>query len=82
MSPEASLGYRFAKAVLARSADADEVRREIVSRWGRKALGALSINIVTTRAFPMLRHALGHGESCQRVEVAGIAIVPGKLAHA
>ena len=82
MSAEASLGYRFAKALLARSEDLDDLREEIVTRWGRKALAAISIGIVTTRTFPALKYALGHGQSCQSVEVGGVAIAPGGLRYA
>jgi hypothetical protein len=82
MSAEASLGYRFAKAVLARSAELDDLRDEVVRRWGRKALAALSINFVATRTFPALKYALGHGQSCQSVEIGGASIAPKKLAYA
>jgi len=79
MSAEASLGYRFAKALLAHSAALDDLRTEIVARWGRKALGAISIGIVTTRTFPALKYALGHGRSCQLVEIGGDLVAPNKL---
>jgi hypothetical protein len=78
MSAEASLGYRFAKALLARSEDLDDLREEIVRRWGRKALGAIAIGIVTTRTFPALKYALGHGRSCQLVEIGGDMVAPSK----
>lgn len=81
MSAEASLGYRFAKALLARSEELDDLREEIVARWGRKALGAISIGIVTTRTFPALKYALGHGQACQSVEIGGDMIAPNKLAR-
>ncbi|HET6157479.1 MAG TPA: hypothetical protein VFE34_03970 [Dongiaceae bacterium] len=82
MSAEASLGYRFAKAVLDRNEQLDDLREEIVQRWGRKALGAIAINIVTTRTFPAMKYALGHGQSCQSVEIGGVAIAPNKVAYA
>jgi hypothetical protein len=78
MSPEASLGYRFAKAVIARSADLDQLREEVVRRWGRRALAAIAIGIVTTRTFPALKYALGHGQSCQSVEIGGDMVVANK----
>ncbi len=78
MSAEASLGYRFAEALLARSGELDGLREEIVARWGRKALGAISIGIVTTRTFPALKYALGHGQTCQSVEIGGDMIAPNK----
>ena len=82
MSAEASLGYRFAQALLARSEELDDLREEIVARWGRKALGAISIGIVTTRTFPALKYALGHGQACQSVEIGGDLVAPNKLKEA
>jgi hypothetical protein len=81
MSAEASLGYRFAKALLARSEALDDLREEIVMRWGRKALAAISVGIVTTRTFPALKYALGHGQACQSVEIGGDMVAPDKLAQ-
>jgi hypothetical protein len=82
MSVEGSLGYRFARAAIARRADLDGLREEVVKRWGRKALGAIALTIVASRTFPALKYALGHGRSCQSVEVGGATVAPGKLAHA
>jgi hypothetical protein len=82
MSAEASLGYRFAKALLERNEKLDELRDEIARRWGRRALGAIALSIVATRTFPALKYALGHGQSCQSVEIGGVAIAPNKLAYA
>ncbi|HEX6118036.1 MAG TPA: hypothetical protein VFZ03_01210 [Dongiaceae bacterium] len=82
MSADASLGYRFATAVLERSGTLDELRGEIVKRWGRTALGAISVTIAASRSFPTLKYALGHGQSCQSVEIGGAAIVPARVAHA
>jgi hypothetical protein len=82
MSAEAALGYRFAKALLVRSAELDNLREQIARRWGAKALAAISINIVATRTFPALKYALGHGQSCQSVEIGGDIVAPNKLAYA
>jgi hypothetical protein len=78
MSTEAALGYRFAKALLARSEELDDLRAEIVTCWGRKALGAIAIGIVTTRTFPALKYALGHGQTCRSVEIGGDMVAPNK----
>jgi len=87
MSAEAALGYRFAQAVLAHDPGIGALRQEILQRWGRKALGAIALSSIAGRAFPRLRFALGHHDSCHAVEVGGISIAPGnarsgKLAHA
>ena len=82
MSTEASVGYRFARALLARSEQLDDLREEIVRRWGRKALIAVAFCIASGRTFPVLKYALGHGHSCQRIEIGGATLAPHKLAHA
>jgi len=72
MSPEAALGYRFAKAVLARDVPkSDSLRAEIVACWGRKALISLAFAIASSRVFPNVKYALGHGRACVHVRVAG-----------
>ncbi|WP_119299757.1 hypothetical protein [Dongia deserti] len=82
MSADASLGYRFAKALLARSAELEALRDEIQRRWGAKALAAISITIVASRTFPALKYALGHGQSCQAVEIGGDMVAPNEIAYA
>jgi len=82
MSPEVALGARFARAVIARSADADAAREEIVRRWGPRAVLALAFSIMNAQMYPTLKYALGHGKACTRVVVAGEAVVPRRLAPA
>lgn len=72
MGETAALGYRFAKAVLARDLErADWQRDEIVRRWGKAALIDLGLSLTTSRMYPTLKYALGHGKACSRVTVAG-----------
>ena len=78
MSPDAALGYRFAKAALARDASLDDVREELVRRWGKKALGAVSIGMMAVRTYPAMKYALGYGQACQAVEIGGIATAANK----
>jgi hypothetical protein len=74
MGPDAALGYAFARASLARNEEAaDAVREEVIRRWGRKAATALGLALMTSRTYPTLKYALGHGRACSRVEVAGAA---------
>jgi hypothetical protein len=72
----ARLGVRFARAVLAHDPAADELREIIVRRWGPRAVVSLAFAITASRLFPTLKYALGHGQTCQRVEVAGEVVVP------
>ena len=75
MSPDAALGYAFAKAVLHRDlAESDRLRGEVVARWGRRALVSLALAIAVTRVFPAVKYALGHARACSRIRVAGTAV--------
>jgi hypothetical protein len=74
MGETAALAFRFARASLGRDmAEADPLRDEIVRRWGEKALVAISLSLVASRMYPTLKYALGHGKSCSKVVVAGVA---------
>ncbi|HUH83733.1 MAG TPA: hypothetical protein VLX85_03945 [Stellaceae bacterium] len=71
MSADASLGFRFARAVLAHDPEADGLREAVVARWGKHALISLGFAIAATRVFPTVKYALGHGQACTRVTVGG-----------
>jgi hypothetical protein len=62
MSPDVALGFRFARAVLARDADVDSHRAEIVRRWGPRAVLALAFGVMASQLYPALKYALGHGK--------------------
>jgi hypothetical protein len=68
---EVVLAYRFAKASLARDAAADELRDEIVKRWGPRGLISLAFALACSRVYPTVKYALGHGKACTRLTVAG-----------
>lgn len=72
MPADAALGYRFARTVLNRDlAEGERVRREVIARWGQKALVSLALAIAVSRVFPALKYGLGHGQACARVRVGG-----------
>lgn len=72
MGPDAALGYRFARASLARDLEeADAMRDEVICRWGKRAVTALGLTLMASRTYPTLKYATGHGRACSRVEVAG-----------
>jgi len=74
MSPDARLGYDFARAVLARDLEgADAARDEIVRLWGEKAVMSLSLAVTTARMYPTLKYGMGHGRSCSKLVVGGVA---------
>ncbi len=74
MPDDVRLGYRFAKAALAHDPAADELREQIAAKWGPRAVISLAFALTAARMYPTLKYALGHGRTCQRIEVAGTAV--------
>lgn len=79
LTADTKLAVEFARASLARSSEADELRDAVVAKWGPRGLVSIAFAITAARIFPTLKYALGHGRACQRVVVAGEPIV---VAHA
>jgi hypothetical protein len=71
MPADVSLAVRFAEASLRHAAEADDLRKEVVRRWGKRALISLAFAITGARIFPTVKYAMGHGRACTRVTVAG-----------
>jgi hypothetical protein len=65
------LGVRFAQAVLRHDPEADELRRLVLQRWGKRGLVSLGFAVTSARLYPTLKYALGHGQACVRVTVGG-----------
>jgi hypothetical protein len=83
MGEEVSLAQRYARAAIAHDAALPALRDEVRQRWGDKALASLALTITATRLYPMLKYALGHGQSCQRVRVGDDSLpVPTLQPHA
>jgi hypothetical protein len=76
MTDEVRLGVRFARLVIAHSPDADDVRDEIVRRWGPRALVSVAFALTAARFYPTLKYAMGYGKACQRVIVGSETIAP------
>jgi len=71
MPDDVVLAYRFAKASLAHDLAADELRDEIVKRWGERGLISLAFALAASRVYPTMKYALGHGKACARLTVGG-----------
>jgi hypothetical protein len=71
MPDDVVLAYRFATASLAHDPAADELRAEIIKRWGKQALLSLALALASVRVYPALKYALGHGQTCSRLTVGG-----------
>jgi hypothetical protein len=71
MNDATTLGFRFADAVVRRSADDDEFRDAVRAQWGEKGVIDLTLALQLGRMFPMVKAGLGYARECRRVTVDG-----------
>ncbi|MCB9540107.1 MAG: hypothetical protein H6704_28175 [Myxococcales bacterium] len=75
---DVALAARFARAVLARSAELDDLRTEVVGRWGDRGLASLAFGVAVAAVYPTVKAALGHAQACMRVRVGEVDVAPTK----
>jgi len=68
---EVALAFRFTEATLAHAPKADDLREEVVRRFGKRGLVSLAFAMTGARLYPTLKYALGHGKACTRLTVGG-----------
>lgn len=78
MPDDVALAWRFTRAALDHDPSADRYREEIEKRWGREAVVSLAFAMVAARTYPTVKYALGHGQACTRLVVAGSPITFGQ----
>jgi len=72
MSDTTRLAFRFADAVVRRSAeDEEEFRDAVRAQWGPKGVIDLTMGLQMGRMFPMVKAGLGYAKECRRVTVDG-----------
>jgi hypothetical protein len=71
MPEEVALAVRFTEATLARSAEADGLRDEVVRRFGRRGLVSLAYAMLAAGLYPTVKYALGYGRACTRLTIGG-----------
>ncbi len=77
LSSDAMLGLRLADAVLAHE-PTDEIRAQVIARFGQRGLVTLAYAIAATRIYPTMKRALGHARTCERLRVNGEAVVAAR----
>lgn len=82
MPDHVALVWRFTRATLEHDASADRYRDDIERRWGRQAVVSLAFAILTSRMYPTVKYALGHGKACTRVVVGGTPVAFAPVAAA
>ncbi len=81
MTPSTRLAFVFTNAVLDRDvAVAERLRPEVVARWGERGLVTLAYAIASARVYPTVKYALGYGQACSRVTIAGETVAVAKQA--
>lgn len=69
---EASLGFRYAEAVMADDPAYHELREEVETRFGKRTLIALAFATAFCRTYPVLKRGLGHGAACQKIKIGDL----------
>jgi hypothetical protein len=82
MDADTSLGYRYARAVVAHGADIFALREELLRRFGPKAMASLVLALTASRMYPMFKYAMGHGHACVRVRVGTDTVAPALMNNA
>jgi hypothetical protein len=73
MPEEVALAVRFTEATLRHAPEADDLREEVLRRWGKHGLISLAFSMLSARVYPTLKYALGHGRACTRLIIGGEA---------
>jgi hypothetical protein len=73
MPEEVALAVRFTEATLHHAPEADDLRQEVLRRWGKRGLISLAFSMLSARLYPTLKYALGHGRACTRLVIGGEA---------
>ena len=72
---DVGLGFRFSQAAIADTESLTDLREEIIDRFGKLALVSASYAAASSRAYPVLKRGLGHGDLCQKIDLDGHKLV-------
>ena len=76
MPEDLALAHRFARSILMRSADLDDLREAVRKRWNYGGVVDLTMATQGSRIYPMLKLGLGFAQSCHQVSVGSEQVVP------
>jgi AhpD family alkylhydroperoxidase len=65
---DAALAFRYGDAI-ARGIMAEELRDQILLRWGEKGLVELAFVVATARFYPAIKRGMGYAHTCERVVI-------------
>ena len=79
---DSQLAFDYGRALLNASADLDDLRERVEKRWGKEGLVGLSFAAMYARNFPVLKRALGHAKTCQRVRIGNADVTVNQMLKA
>lgn len=82
MSDDVRLAFDLAHAVVTRDLRCGELSEAVKKRWGMAGAVSLAYGIAAAGTFPAFKYALGHGQACLQISVAGVPMRPHELQHA
>jgi hypothetical protein len=69
MPEDVALATRFAETSLRHAPEAEDLREEVLRRFGKRGLVSLAFAMTAGRLYPTLKCAMGHGQACMRVRI-------------
>jgi hypothetical protein len=51
--------------------EADDLREEVLRRFGKRGLVSLAFAMTAARLYPTVKYAMGHGHACMRLTIGG-----------
>jgi len=69
LEPDMADIYRFTRAVVAATGDAETLRPQLRERYGEAGMVDLALGIAAARVYPTTKRALGYATSCTLVKV-------------
>jgi len=79
---DAQLGFDYARALLLGSENLDDLRESIEKKWGKQVLFAISLRAMSARNFPVIKRALGHAKTCQKVRIGNTDVLVNQMLKA
>src|SRR5215467_3031176 len=71
MPEDVALAVRFTETTLRHAPEADDLREEVIRRFGKRGLVSLAFAMTAARLYPTLKYAMGHGRACMRLTIGG-----------
>ena len=66
------LGFRFAMAAIHGNPEVDDLKQQIETKYGKRAVIAAAFAAGSGRFYPVFKRGLGYGHACSRLEFGGV----------